>query len=408
MTKKIISILLVVVTLFSICSLSASAATKTNAFDVLTSSKYAKVYTILKSGTTIPYTSKYLTKRGTTSGASNSAYIDNASDELYLLDVGTTNGTNWAYVSFPIGSGKRRNAYINLAAITTAKYEKNHTYYASSKGKFYCSPRRGGSTSSSYYVDSGDAVYLLYTSSTSGAYCQIMYPVSGGKWRIAWCSYENVKKYLNGTSSSSTNETLKALVKKLQSRNNSSFNPVWPCKNSNYISTMYRYYNGGNPKNHGVRSNIYNAFDVAGTSGDTIYSIEQGTVVDKGYQSNGFGYYVTIKHSNGLYSLYGHLKRAACVDKGATVNKQQVIGYMGTTGNSSGNHLHFELYSPNDYKKVVNPWTTYYQGKVSVVVGGNSYRANINYKNDSYAQNWCRWLKNNCRTNSSGDYVYYA
>lgn len=255
MTKKIISILLVVVTLFSICSLSASAATKTNAFDVPTSSKYAKVYTILKSGTTVPYTSKYLTKRGTTSGASNSAYIDNASDELYLLDVGTTNGTNWAYVSFPIGSGKRRNAYINLLSITTAKYEKNHMYYASSKGKFYCSPRRGGSTSSSYYVDSGDPVYLLYTSSTSGTYCQIMYPVSGGKWRIAWCSYENVKKYLKGTSSSSTNETLKALVKKLQSRNSSSYSV------SNNVVTLkgvklYEYPIGSKVPNYSYYFNV--------------------------------------------------------------------------------------------------------------------------------------------------------
>lgn len=228
MTKKIISILLVVVTLFSICAFSASAATKTNAFDAPTSSKYAKVYTISKSGITIPYTSKYLTKRGTTNGASSSAYIDNASDELYLLDAGTTNGTNWAYVSFPIGSGKRRNAYINLSSITSAKYEKSHMYYASSKGKFYCSPRRGGSTSSSYYVDSGDAVYLLYTSSSSGTYCQIMYPISGNKWRIAWCTYANVKKYLKGVSSSSSNSpsinaTLNALKKKLQSVSSSSY-----------------------------------------------------------------------------------------------------------------------------------------------------------------------------------------
>lgn len=227
MTKKLISILLVVVTLFSVCAFSISAASRTNAFDVLTSSKYAKVYTISKSGTTIPYTSKYLTRRGTTSGASSSAYIDNASDELHLLDAGITNDISWAYVSFPIGSGKRRNAYIKLSAITAAKYGNSSLYYASSKGKFYCSPRKGGSTSSSYYVDTGDTVYLLYTSSSSGTYCQIMYPVSGGKWRIAWCTYENVKKYLRGVSSSSSNNantlaTLKALSEKLKNNSSSS------------------------------------------------------------------------------------------------------------------------------------------------------------------------------------------
>lgn len=224
MSKKIISILLVVVTLFSICAFSVSAATKVNAFDVLTSSKYAKVYTISKSGKTIPYTSKYLSTRGTTSGASSSAYIDNASDELYLMDAGITNGVAWGYVSFPIGSGKRRNAYIKLSAITGANYGNSHTYYASSKGKFYCSPRKGGSTSSSYYVDSGDKVYLLYTSSSSGTYCQIMYPVSGNKWRIAWCTYENVKTYLSGVSSSSAQQkALQSLLNRLKNNGSSSY-----------------------------------------------------------------------------------------------------------------------------------------------------------------------------------------
>lgn len=138
------------------------------------------------------------------------------------------------------------------------------------------------------------------------------------------------------------------------------------------------------------------------------YAIEKGTVVDKGYQSGGFGYYVVIKHQNGLYSLYGHLKNAAKVNVGSSVSRKQVIGYMGTTGNSSGSHLHFELYNPNNYDKVINPWATYYQGKVSVTVGGNSYKANINYKSDSYAQSWCNWLKNSCRKNSSGDYTFSA
>lgn len=395
--QKVISVFLLAITLLSVFTASVSAASYANAFDVPTSSKYAKVYTISKSGNTIPYTSKYLSTRGTTNGASKSAYIDNASDELYLKDVGVTNGKTWALVSYPIGSGNRRNAYIYLSAITSAKYGKSQLYCSSATGKFYCSARKGGSTSSSYYVDKGDKVYVLATSSSSGTYCQIMYPISGGKWRIGWCTYSNCTKYLGIPSGSSSNNT-----------SSSSFNPVWPCKNSRYISTMYRYYNGGNPKKHGVRTNIYNAFDIAGSSGDTIYAIEKGTVVDKGYQSNGFGYYVVIKHQNGLYSLYGHMKNAASVNKGAAVSRKQVIGYMGSTGNSSGTHLHFELYDPNNYSRVINPWATYYQGKVSVTVGSNSYRANINYTSDSYAQAWCRWLKNSCKKNSSGDYVFYA
>ena len=184
------------------------------------------------------------------------------------------------------------------------------------------------------------------------------------------------------------------------------FAPVWPCASANYISTMYRYWNGGNPKSHGVRSNKYNAFDIAGSKGDSIYAIEGGTVVEKNYQKSGFGYYVVIEHDNGLRSLYGHLKSEAVVNKGDTVSRQQVIGYMGSTGNSSGNHLHFEMYDPDDTSAVINPWTTYYQGNVNVTVGGNSYKANSGYTNDTYAVDWCNWLKNNCTKNSSGDYVY--
>lgn len=389
--KKVISFLLTLVTLVGFMTAVAvpAYAAGTTAFNFLTTDKYAKVYTLSSSGKTIPYTDSGLTTRGSiTYGKSSTAYIDNKKDELYLCDVGkNSKGTYWAKVSYPVGS-KRAYAYIPLSAVT----DNNGSHAKSiSTGKFYCSYRKGVSTSSSYYVAKGDAVYLI---ATSGSSYQILYPIGGYKWRIGWCSKTDYNKYCSSGSNGSANDSY-------------SFNPVWPCKNANYISTLYRYYNSGNPKNHGGRSNKYNAIDIAGNSGDTIYAVEKGTVVEKGYQSGGFGNYVVIKHQNGLFSLYGHLKGfAKGIDKGATISRKQAIGYMGTTGNSSGTHLHFELYNPNNYGKVINPWTTYYQGKVSVTIGGNSYKANINYKSDTYAQSWCNWLKNNCRMNSSGDYVF--
>lgn len=391
--KKVLSFLLTLVTLVGVMSTVAvpASAASTTAFDFLTTSKYAKVYTLSSSGRTIPYTNSDLTTRGSiTYGESSTAYIDNAGDELYLCDAGkNSKGTYWAKVSYPIGS-KRAYAYIALSAITSNNGSHTKTI---STGKFYCSYRKGVSTSSSYYVAKGDAVYLI---ATSGSNYQIIYPIGDYKWRIGWCSKTDYNKYCSPGSNGSGNDSC-------------SFNPVWPCKNANYISTLYRYYNSGNPKNHSVRSNIYNAFDIAGNSGDTIYAIEKGIVVEKGFQSGGFGNYVVIKHQNGLYSLYGHLKGFAKeINEGSPISRKQAIGYMGTTGNSSGNHLHFELYDPNNYVKVINPWTTYYQGKVSVTIGGNSYKANINYKSDSYAQSWCNWLKNKCKMNSSGDYVFSA
>ena len=188
--KKIVSMLLVLVTLFGVVSttaINASAAT-TKAFDVLTTNKYAKTYTLSKSGNTIPYTGKNLNTRGTTTyGASTNAYIANSSDQLYVYDVGCTNGKYWAYVSYPTSS-RRVNAYIPLSAISNNNGSHAKT---TSTGKFYCSYRKGVATSSSYYVAKNDTVYLI---ATSGSDYQIMYPISGG-WRIAWCSKSNYNTY---------------------------------------------------------------------------------------------------------------------------------------------------------------------------------------------------------------------
>lgn len=387
--KKTVSLLLAIlsIVILIVPMTTTVSAASTNAYNKISSSNYAKTYTIKTSGITIPYTNPNLTTRGTTTKASSGAYIDNASDELYVFSVGkNSNGVMYAYISYPTSS-KRVYAYIRLTDIINTVTTSHN--YSTAKGKFYLSTRSGYSLNSSYWCDAGDTVYLLSTTAVNGKY-QIMAPRGAGGYRIAWCTVSDYNKYCANTTTSTT------------------FSPAWPCKNSNYISTMYRYYNSGNPSNHGVRSNIYNAFDIAGSYGDTIYAVESGTVVDKGYQNNGFGYYVIIKHSNGLYSLYGHLKSSAIVNIGNYVSKKQVIGYMGSTGNSSGTHLHFEMYNPNNKSQIVNPWKTYYQGKVTVTIGENSYKANINYTNDSYAQAWCSWLRNNCSKLSNGDYRFYA
>ncbi len=160
------------------------------AFDNLSTSKYAKTYVLKSSGTTIPYTSKNLSTRGTvTYGKSSSAYISNKSDELYVFDVGQKNGKYWAYVSYPISSSKRAYAYIPLSAITA---NNGSHVKKTSKGKFYCSIRSGSSTNSSYYVAKKDVVYLI---ATSGSKYQIMYPMASGKYRIAWCSKTDYNKY---------------------------------------------------------------------------------------------------------------------------------------------------------------------------------------------------------------------
>ncbi len=139
-------------------------------------------------------------------------------------------------------------------------------------------------------------------------------------------------------------------------------------------------------------------------------AVESGTVVEAGWNNYGFGYNVVIEHSNGMRSLYAHLQKGTImVKKGSKVTKGQRIGYMGSTGNSSGTHLHFELYDPNNYSKVINPWASYYQGNYSVTIGGNSRKANnymYTYYSDSTSKAWVNWLDKACKKNSNGDYVF--
>lgn len=69
---------------------------------------------------------------------------------------------------------------------------------------------------------------------------------------------------------------------------------------------------------------------------------------------NSYGNYVKIKHDNGYYTLYAHMKYGSvCVNVGDKVTKGQVIGYMGSTGRSTGAHLHFEVRNTKDIR--INP-----------------------------------------------------
>lgn len=83
-----------------------------------------------------------------------------------------------------------------------------------------------------------------------------------------------------------------------------------------------------------------------GEDRDQIYAFADGTVALSGYTSS-CGNYLAINHGlmNGLYlrTYYLHLKSAPNYQKGQTVNMGDVVGYMGTTGNSSGIHLHFMI-----------------------------------------------------------------
>ncbi len=77
-------------------------------------------------------------------------------------------------------------------------------------------------------------------------------------------------------------------------------------------------------------------------TGDPVYSAFDGIVRIKSYDRYGYGYYIVVRHKNGLETLYGHLSKQL-VDIGEEVKAGDLIGKGGSTGRSTGSHLHYEL-----------------------------------------------------------------
>lgn len=98
----------------------------------------------------------------------------------------------------------------------------------------------------------------------------------------------------------------------------------------------------GSVKTQGIHG--YNAVDLAGSYGSTVRSAAAGEVIvakASGW-NGGYGNYIVVKHANGAQTLYAHLS-AVYVGVGAYVSQAETIGAMGSTGKSTGTHLHFEV-----------------------------------------------------------------
>lgn len=122
---------------------------------------------------------------------------------------------------------------------------------------------------------------------------------------------------------------------------------MWPVPGFYYISSDY--YDTVN------RNSMHGAIDIAGSGiyGAKVVAADDGEVIfanASGY-GGGYGIYVIIDHGNGKSTLYAHMSSLA-VQKGQTVKKGQTIGYVGSTGLSTGPHLHFET---RLYGKKYNP-----------------------------------------------------
>ena len=97
---------------------------------------------------------------------------------------------------------------------------------------------------------------------------------------------------------------------------------------------------------------MHKGVDFAAPRGTPIYAAGNG-VVEKAGRHGGYGNYIRIRHSNGLKTAYAHMRKfAKGMSDGKRVSQGQVIGYVGTTGRSTGPHLHFEVLKNG---KQVNP-----------------------------------------------------
>jgi len=94
--------------------------------------------------------------------------------------------------------------------------------------------------------------------------------------------------------------------------------------------------------------------DIAGPVGTPIYAADDGTVSFSGWNSGGYGYMIIVDHGNGMYTRYAHASRLL-VSKGDTVKRGDVIMLMGSTGRSTGPHIHFEVMTGSTSNRV-NPF----------------------------------------------------
>lgn len=105
----------------------------------------------------------------------------------------------------------------------------------------------------------------------------------------------------------------------------------------------------------GFRRYQHEGIDIAGASGTPIVAAASGTVVKAGWNEWGLGNVVVIEHSDGNITVYGHNSRLL-VKQGQQVSQGQVISEMGSTGNSTAPHLHFEVRKNRRF--AVDPITT--------------------------------------------------
>ena len=178
-----------------------------------------------------------------------------------------------------------------------------------------------------------------------------------GVWKSNTSTYKDATKFLTGKYATDTkyNEKLDNLIEtySLTKYDNANEKPSVnaagygvPLKNYE-ISSLFGARGG----------DFHRGIDLAADLGEPIYASKSGIVVTSDYHDS-WGKYVVITHEDGMSTLYAH-QSEYIVHAGSKVEQGQIIGYVGSTGNSTGNHLHFEICKDNSLNQtqLIDPAT---------------------------------------------------
>ena len=125
-----------------------------------------------------------------------------------------------------------------------------------------------------------------------------------------------------------------------------------PIENFITITSKFGYREG-----HGIVHSNHTGIDLCGSAGSRIMAVQDGEVTHAGWQ-NGYGNCVEIKHTDEQGNIFYSYMRdnSISVEKGQNVVTGQIIGIQGSTGNSTGDHLHFEIRTDSGSNKyAINP-----------------------------------------------------
>ena len=124
-------------------------------------------------------------------------------------------------------------------------------------------------------------------------------------------------------------------------------NPAHPLRFSNPVGRGDRYFVSDVYGLRGDRGRHHNGVDLAAEEGTPIRAAAPGEVIAVNFESSGYGHFIELQHAGGWRSLYAH---ALAIHKqvGEEVRSGEIIAAVGSTGRSTGPHLHFEIRDPTD------------------------------------------------------------